>query len=322
MNNMKRKIKEQLDDFFLDFTDEFKKGFLIAVTGLLLFGVGNALGSLSNVSFSEEEQVAVVQQSENETYTDASTTAVAETTQASVTQTAPATTVPSTNSTTTVTSSVAATTAAVTSTGAPTSPAEIIALFNESANKIKGEATKVVKNFEKRTHNEDKLIIHSSIQGMANSLMEENFKDDTEPIEYATKEDIVANYQVPGETWVSQLTEAEVAEAVCIDNGAEYEITLKLHPTQNPENGVGVSKGVDTITTSEIMAKAPSMVKGFNTEYYDCVIKCKIDKATGRTIWSSYTTPVVLKLQLDIPIVGDFEAQVGMTFEKDYTITY
>ena len=44
---------------------------------------------------------------------------------------------------------------------APTTAAEIVALFNESANKIKTNATKVVKNYEKRTVNNDKVVIHT-----------------------------------------------------------------------------------------------------------------------------------------------------------------
>lgn len=317
-------FKQKLNDFFDNLSPDFTNVAIMVVLCLLLFGAGNFVGSLCNVSVSDTQ--AVVQQTEG---TEATQPAAPETTQA--TTAAPITQAPTTQAPVADTSAPAPSDSAAPATsapaaaapsGAPTTTAEILALFNESANRIKGEATKVVKNFENRTHNEEKLVIHPSIQGLANSLMAKYFQNDTTPIEYATAEDIVANYQVPGETWVSQLTEAEVSSATCTDNGTEYEITLNLITSQNPENGIGVSKGVDTITSSQIMENAPDMVKSFETEYADCVIKCKIDKATGRTTWSSYTTPVLLKLALDIPLVGAFDAQVGMTFEKDYTITY
>lgn len=201
------------------------------------------------------------------------------------------------------------------------STAEIIELFNKSANTVKTDATKVVKNYEKRKHNEDQLIVPDALKGMAADILNENFKDDTVPIEYLTREEIVDKYQVPGVEWASQLTEAEVASATCVDNGTEWEITITLHPTENPEPGVGVAKAFDTITSSEVMEKAPSFVTGFSTNYTNCTVKCKIDKASGRTTWSNYDSTVVLAVTLSV-LGKNLDAQVSMSFEKDYTITY
>ena len=201
------------------------------------------------------------------------------------------------------------------------STAEIIALFNKSANAVKTDATKVVKNFENRDHDEEHLIVPEILMSTASDLLEENFKDDTEPIEYLTREDIVNKYQVPGVEWSSQLTEAEVASASCVDNGSEYEITITLHPSDNPQPGEGVAKAFDTITTDEVMEKAPSFVKEFTTKYYDCIVTCKIDKETGRTTWSNYKFSVIIGAGLSF-LGKDLDAQVGMSFEKDYTITY
>ena len=46
---------------------------------------------------------------------------------------------------------------------APSTVEEIVEYFNNSANRIKPEAKKVVKNFEKRTVNEDKLDIPDAV---------------------------------------------------------------------------------------------------------------------------------------------------------------
>ncbi|MBQ8503338.1 MAG: hypothetical protein IJ491_03570 [Clostridia bacterium] len=303
--------------------EEITKAVSIALVIILLFTSGTLLGKIigkENTVVEEGQEVSVsstVSQTTTTQPTSATTLPPATTTTAPATQQTE-TTAPAVSGEAQTTVPAAASTAPSTQ-GMTT--AEIIALFNESANRVKTDATKVVKNYEKRTHNEEHLIAPSAVEGMLSDFVAENFKDDTEPIEYATREDIVANYQVPGVEWASQLTEAEVAEATCTDNGTEYEIMLSLHPTENPEPGVGVAKAFDTITSSEIMAKAPSFLTGFNTNYTSCVVKCKIDKATGRTTWSNYTSSVILAVTLNF-LGSNLDAQMGMTFEKDYTITY
>jgi hypothetical protein len=199
------------------------------------------------------------------------------------------------------------------------SKAEIIALFNESANKIKTEATKVVKNYEYKKLLEEHLEVPSVLNGMMDTFMGSVMKDELEPQEYATPELIVEKYPVPRETWSSKLTEADVAEATCIDNGTEYEITLKLVDATNPSVGSGVAAAMDTIT-EEDKAGIPDMVSKMDMVYFDCVIKCKIDKASGRTTWSNYTSPVIF--DCEVKMFGTHAVKMGLSFEKDYTITY
>ena len=74
----------------------------------------------------------------------------------------------------------------------------------------------------------------------------------------------------------------------------------------------------EIIKTDDVMNAAGFIVKSFQTEYYDCVIKCKIDKATGNMVAANFTTPIVMNVDTKLGI----SAQVGMTFEKDFTITY
>ena len=75
----------------------------------------------------------------------------------------------------------------------------------------------------------------------------------------------------------------------------------------------------DVIEASEVAAKA-SFIEEFSTEYYNCVVKATIDKETGRMVKTNYTTPLVLKVRINM--FGTHEASLGFTFEKDYTITY
>lgn len=202
---------------------------------------------------------------------------------------------------------------------APKTTAEIVALFNNSANRIKTDATKVVKNYEKRTVNKDKVVIPAGLESTAESMLATFMGDDTDPIVYATRADIQSEYLVPGQSYVSKLDPAYVTEATCTDTGKEYKIVLKLKGHKNPTAGVGVGAVCDVIEASEVAEKA-SFIEEFSTEYYNCVVKATIDKATGRMVSSNYTTPLILKIRVNM--FGTHDASLGFTFEKDYTITY
>ncbi len=197
--------------------------------------------------------------------------------------------------------------------------AEIVALFNNSANKIKTDATKVVKNYEKRTVNNDKVIIPAGLESTAESMLATFMGDDTEPIIYAAKADIQSEYLVPDQSYVSKLDPAYVAEATCTDTGSEYKIVLKLKEHKNPTAGVGIGAVCDVIEAGEVAEKAP-FIEDFSTEYYSCVVRATIDKATGKMVSSNYTTPLVLNIRVNL--FGTHDASLGFTFEKDYTITY
>jgi len=70
---------------------------------------------------------------------------------------------------------------------------EIVEMFNTSANRIKTDASKVVKNFEKRIVNEDKTDIPSAMGSVAESMMASMMGDDTEPIPFTGKDEIIEN---------------------------------------------------------------------------------------------------------------------------------
>lgn len=197
--------------------------------------------------------------------------------------------------------------------------AEIVALFNESANKIKKDAKKVVKNYEKRTVNEDKLKMPEGLEDTGREMMKKYMSDDTEPIVYETKEDIRNEYIVPDQDYVSKLQPSTVVTATCVDKGSTYEIYFKLKDQKNPTAGNGVGAVCDVIEGYEIAEKV-SLIKKFDTYYSNCEIKATIDKKTGRMTHTNYKTPVFLDLTINM--FGTHDVSVGYTFEKDYTITY
>ena len=276
----------------------------------------------------ESSQVAENQPAVNENITN--TPAVTEnTTSAPVTEntTASGTTTESTTASgTTAENTTAApenTTAANNNAGtAITAKEDIIALYNTAVNKVKTEATKVTRNFRNCRYDADKSVLPSAVAKMGNPMMEKYVKDDTEPVEYLTKEEIIENFPVPKQEYSSKLTAADVTKATCVDNGTEYEITLYLADSTNPTAGVGVGAGCHFMDTTSITSNeaAASMIKKFDAIYEGCVIKCKIDKATNRVTWANFYTPFTIDAVVNI--IVELSTTVVMSYERDYTITY
>lgn len=201
------------------------------------------------------------------------------------------------------------------------STAEIVKLYNDSANKVKTNATKVVKNYEDREFNKETLVVPGVLKSLVNTVVPKFMGDDTEPVEYVGTEEIKANFIVPEQDYVSVLTEADVVEATCTDNGTEYEITIKVKDETNPAPGKGVGAAFDVIETSDITDNEyASMLEKFDTSYFNCVLRCKIDKATGNMTWANYMTP--LRMDIVANMMGTHNVSAEISFEKDYNIFY
>lgn len=207
------------------------------------------------------------------------------------------------------------TTAAPAPSGAPQGTAAILSYYSTAANKIKTSAKSVTRNYEDYQHNEEKLVVPSLLQSAGSSLISTFLKRNDTPETY--EGDNINNFYMPGAA-LSALTEADIQSAECKDNGSEYEITIVAKTEKNPTEGKGVAAGFEIIKTSDVMDAASFIVKSFETEYYDCTVKCKVDKATGNITWINFSTPIVMDVASKIGI----NATVGMTFVKDYTITY
>ena len=202
--------------------------------------------------------------------------------------------------------------------GAFKTPEEMVEYFNTCANKVKTDATEVVKNFEKRQVGE--LEVPDLLQSLAETLLKENMKDDTDPIVYSTNDDIRENFLVPAQDYVS-CPKAEYVETISYeDKGNEYEFYIKLKDEKDPRAGSGVGSVCDVIETHEVAEKAPSILQEFSTNYYNCEVTATIDKETGRVTHIVYSTP--LTLNVVVSMLGTHTASVGFTFIKDYTVTY
>ncbi|MBQ2902823.1 MAG: hypothetical protein IJE48_00340 [Clostridia bacterium] len=201
----------------------------------------------------------------------------------------------------------------------PETVEDIVELFNESVNRIKPEAKKVVKNYEKRIVHDDKLVVPASLDSTARSMIKTFMKDDTDPIVYETREEITNEFLVPDQSYVSVLRPEHVESATCTDNGKEYIVRIRLKDSKNATAGEGAGAVCDVIEAHEV-AETVSFVKKFTTEYNGCEVTATIDKKSGKTVHMKYITPVVLDITVDL--FGTHDAKAGFTFEKDYSITY
>lgn len=193
---------------------------------------------------------------------------------------------------------------------------EILTYFNTNANRVKTEAKKVVKNYEDREVG--KIDAPPALMYLTKIIdIEKIMADDTEPMEFTTREEIVENFQVPKQSYVSCATVDDVESASCKEEGNYYIITIKLKDQKNPVVGKGTGAMFDVVEAEEVEAKAEGIVDDFSTEYYDCVVVAKFEKSTNRMVHANYMTPMKLNV-----VIGKSEASMVMSFEKDYTITY
>ncbi len=300
-----------MNDFYKSVTDslgdELTKGIAIALCIIMLFSSGFFFGTLTSPAVKED--APAVNATESTAPTQATT---APTTQPT---TAPTTQAPAGDN-----GGETATTAPQASNGEKTT-AEIVQLYNDSANKVKTNATKVVKNYEYRRMNEETLVMPGALKSLANTIIPKFMSDDLEPQIYDTPELIKEKFIVPGADYVSKLTEADVVEATCTDNGTEYEITIKVKDETNPVQGTGVGSAFDVIEMGDMTSNEyGKMIERFDCKYFDCVLQCKIDKASGNMIWANYKTPLIMDMTVNM--LGTHDASCEIAFEKDYTITY
>ena len=280
----------------------------IAIKGIALvvglFILGNVIGSLTNV-----KRVNNLETQNNLTTTLSttlpSTTVPTETTE--TTTTAPTTTKPTTTKPTT------------TEDVTPDTKEEIVELFNSSANRIKTNAKKVIRNYEDRRHVEELSDYPLVLAVAGNSLIDSWLVRNDIPVEYTESELINANVPVKGESWVSRLTADDIAVAECKEKDGKYEIELQLLYSKDPAKNEGPCAAMEEVNLQKVQELAP-IVRECSVEYSDCVLNAVIDKSSGNMVYIHYLQPMVLEM-----LAGRFTDQhavFGMTFESEYVIEY
>ena len=299
-------------EFLESIPGEWKNGISIALAIILVFSMGNIAGSLTNINATPVDETG-----SEVVATDAPTEAptAAPTTQAPTA--APTTQAPvaDTQASDTATSAPAA---QAPSTGAPATTEEIVALFNESANKIKTTAVRATRNYQDMRIN--KLEVPSALQSLCDSAIEKFVKPNMTPEVYEGAL-VAEKYPVSGTDFASKLKPEYLETITCTDNGTEYVIDIKMKDQMNPvyRGGEGVGSIFWTMNVDDIANNAPGL-ESADLSYYNCTATAKIDKATGNMTYSKF----IYNFDMDIKIkmVVSLQALASMTVEEEYVIEY
>ena len=286
----------------------------IAVKGIALiiglFIFGNVIGSLSNIQYSNTLN------SQNNLSTTEPTVSESDTTVPSTEESATALTTTEAPTTTTKPTTTAPTTTEDTT---PDSKEEIVAVFNKSANKVKTDAVRVVRNYENLRRNDEMSKYPPIWNIVCGTLMDSWLVDHDTPVEYTESDIIKANFPVKGKDWVSKLTANDVDKARLTDKDGKYYIELDLTYCKNPAEGTGVCAVMEEVNLSKVKALVEDVTK-CETEYYDCKIECVIEKETGNMIYAKYTQPMVLNITTQRLRV--LEGAFAMSIESEFVIEY
>lgn len=202
---------------------------------------------------------------------------------------------------------------------------EIVEYFNTASNKVKTEATKVIRNYEDLKAQNEYLQVPGVLQKIAEFAMSTFLTRSDDPIEFSDAAAIKENYPVRTQDYAGKITPDLVDTATVVDNGDTYEITLNFINDEtniNPAFGVGYGTAFSILLEEQIVLDYPGLsLSNIRLQYHDGLIKATVDKATGRVIESTYSMPMILGLTAKI-LVSELDAQIGMCFEHNYTIEY
>lgn len=307
---------DSIKDFWNGFDSATRKGICIALSIIMLFSAGYITGASTNFSKASAPSETVKVDATTSTAAPETTTAAPETTTAA--PAAPTTTAPAPTESTTA-AAPESTTAAAPSTGAPTTPEEIVALFNESAGKIKTTAKRATRNYQDMKIN--KLEVPSALQALADGAIAKFVKPNMEPQVYEGTEAVKEKYPVSGTDFASKLKVEYVDTITCTDNGTEYVIDIKMKDQKNPvyRSGEGVGSIFWTMNIDDIASNAPGF-QSAELSYYDCTASVKIDKATGNMIYSKFNYNY--DMDIAIKMLATLNAKASMTVIEEYTIEY
>ncbi len=210
----------------------------------------------------------------------------------------------------------------------PSTKEEIIAYYNENANRIKPECKTIVRNYALNTQTRDAVISNSMLSGIANKLISANMGYDkkVEGQVLSSAEDKSEHFPVKFQTWTSKLTTADVISATCTDNGDYYNIVITLVPDTTPNIGLGqghAGKAISIVTKDSIVEGAGTLgmsvieEESIKVTYKDCKIEAKVEKATGNIVAANYYQDWTLALTA----IG-IDVEVAFGIEDDYTINW
>lgn len=208
--------------------------------------------------------------------------------------------------------------------GSSMSTEQIVELYNSSVNRVKPEATTIVRNYQKLESLPEYLELPSAVQGIGSAAIKQFVKGSDEPQTWTTKEDFELGFPVSGTDYSSHMTPDMVQSATCTDNGSTYQLEIKLYDDKitSPEKGTGYAGVFNTVTADSITSVS---IPGVNFNSVDVngingSISCTIDKASKHVTDITFRNTDVLAI--DAKVIVGVQAKMALANELNFTISY
>lgn len=202
---------------------------------------------------------------------------------------------------------------------------EIVKLYNDSVNRVKGEASSITRNYRHMESLSEYLELPSAIQSIGSAAMDQFVKGTDEPQSWSSPDDIKTIFPVSGEDYSSHLTADMVKNASCTEDNEAYKVSIELQndAITSPQKGEGYAGVFNTVTASTFSEiNIPTVtfqtvdVNGING-----AIECTIDKNSGRVTEITFKNTDVLHLGVKVAI-SNMNVQFALAVEENYTIAY
>lgn len=202
---------------------------------------------------------------------------------------------------------------------------EIVKLYNDSVNRVKGEASSITRNYKHMESLPEYLELPSAIQSIGSAAMDQFVKGTDEPQSWSSPDDIKTIFPVSGEDYSSHLTADMVKNASCTEDNGAYKVSIELQndAIASPQKGEGYAGVFNTVTASTFSEiNIPTVtfqtvdVNGING-----AIECTIDKNSGRVTEITFKNTDVLHLGVKVAI-SNMNVQFALAVEENYTIAY
>ena len=202
---------------------------------------------------------------------------------------------------------------------------ESVKLYNDSVNRVKGEASSITRNYRHMESLPEYLELPSAIQSIGSAAMDQFVKGTDEPQSWSSPDDIKTILPVSGEDYSSHLTADMVKNASCTEDNGAYKVSIELQndAITSPQKGEGYAGVFNTVTASTFSEiNIPTVtfqtvdVNGING-----AIECTIDKNSGRVTEITFKNTDVLHLGVKVAI-SNMNVQFALAVEENYTIAY
>ncbi|MGN0469032.1 MAG: hypothetical protein ACI4GY_09935 [Acutalibacteraceae bacterium] len=201
---------------------------------------------------------------------------------------------------------------------------QIVELYNSSVNRVKPEATTIVRNYQKLESLPEYLELPSAVQGIGSAAIKQFVKGSDEPQTWTTKEDFELGFPVGGTDYSSHMTPDMVESATCTDNGSTYQLEIKLYDDKitSPEKGAGYAGVFNTVTADSITSVSIPGVT-FNSVDVNGIngsISCTIDKTSKHVTEITFRNADILSI--DAKVIVSVQAKMALANELNFTISY